>query len=323
MKLCLKFFLGFGILLLTEGCAVRQVALNMTSDILSDASGEIERETDWEILQYALPANLKTFAGLYSMDRENKALLMTLTKGYAAYAFGVHETLYFSEKFTDDPTGPHRAATIRNYRKSLYYGMQYLALLHIDYPAIIEANKSGGLNKLLASKMPENDTAAWQTLLYTGQAWVSLINLSKGNQTLVSQLDLAKQVIDAGCEKIPDFSQGFGLMFKASYEASRPKAMGGNHKMAKELFLKAMAQYPDSLLTYVTYMEKFLIPGQFEDEYRSVKGTLELRIAAAAKNVYIPGADTKKDPYNQPDAALNTIAIKRFELIKQNESRLF
>jgi hypothetical protein len=299
------------------------MAATAAGGIFKEATLELETESDFEMFKDAMPGNIKLLAGLQSLNPDDSNLLAALTKAYAAYTFGVHETYFIKEKLNDEMEGPYRAATLRGYSRALYYGFKYLELQKITFDTLNEAAKKGELASFLKSKLDSTDDQAVETFLYTMQSWASLINLSKTNAALLTQLGLVKDLTLLGCELRPDFQFGFCDLFVGSYEVARGKGLGGSPEKAKEYFEKAMKKYPQSLITYVTYIEKFIIPMGQEDQYKVIKGRFEELSKPHANSLFIPGDPKANEQYEKKDGMLNAIAIRRFELIKSVESKLF
>lgn len=321
-------FQAFLLLVLVEAlgasCSLNRMAVGAAGGLFQTASAEMESESDWDMAAKALPANLKTVAGLHSIDPTNKDLLQALVKGYTAYAFGINETLYLDERFADVTGGPLRAETIRNYSKALAYGFQFLATYDLTADALFKANAEHQLDALLGAHFSASDSAGVATLLFTVQAWANLINLQKSNATLLSQLSIVKQLADFGCSLAPDFQYGFCEMFAASYEASRPKALGGDPAKAQSIFLAAIKKYPRSLMVREAYIERYLVPLGLKDEYLKEKtSVLPLLKEQQEQASFIPGEASSQDPLQVKTAFLSAVAAKRLSIIQRHESSLF
>ncbi len=321
-------FQAFLLLVLVEAlgasCSPNRLAVGATGGLFRTASAEMESESDWDMAAKALPANLKTVAGLHSIDPTNKDLLQALVKGYTAYAFGINETLYLDERFSDVTDGPLRAETIRNYSKALSYGFQFLATYDLTADALFKANAEHQLDALLRAHFSASDTSGVEALLFTVQAWASMINLQKSNATLLSQLSIVNQLADFGCSLAADFQYGFCEMFAASYAASRPKALGGDPAKAQSIFLAAIKKYPRSLMVREAYIERYLVPLGLKDEYLKEKSlVLPLLKEQQEQASFIPGEPSSQDLVQVKTAFLSAVAAKRLSIIQRHESSLF
>ena len=323
MILRLVSTLGIVLTLLSSSCSVNRLALQATGGMFKDASAEMETDSDWDMFAKALPANLKTLAGLYSLDTSNKDLSQSLVKGYAAYAYGISETLYLNEKFKDETDGPLKAETIRNYSKALYYGFNYLAQFDVTAEQMMKADSAKGLEAYLERRIG-TDRDALETLLYIVQAWANVINMQKTNVPLLAQFPLVKHAGDFGCRHLPDFQQGFCDIFAGSYEASLGKAMGGDPVKGEAFFVKAIEKYPNSIMARVSYVERFLIPFAKKEEYLKQKPVIQRLIKQQEQlAIYIPGESDKLDRLALKDALMEAISAKRFQIIEKNENSLF
>ena len=178
--------------------------------------------------------------GLFSLHPSNQDLLASLTKGYAAYAFGIDETLYLEEKLAEKKSLQHKDQAIHNYSKSLSYGMRFFNEHDLDFKKLSIAAKDGSLAKLLDTKIDSHLSRNLDAVLFTAFSWAGLINLQKNDPLLIAQLYIPKSIFDWGCNKSPTFLDGFCPMFMGSYELSRPKMLGGRPENGKKVFLEAI-----------------------------------------------------------------------------------
>ncbi|MBT6326282.1 MAG: hypothetical protein HOJ35_09965, partial [Bdellovibrionales bacterium] len=149
-------FIFFVIINLTSSCGVFQVvAVDTTASLLSEASKEIESETNLEMFKNGLPANLKQMEGLLYLSPNNEKLLVSLIKGYAAYSFVVLETEMMDAQLKGEENNPElKEQLIVNYTKAFRYGLRLLKKNGVSYTDLIKAsNKTNGIVSLLDSKL--------------------------------------------------------------------------------------------------------------------------------------------------------------------------
>lgn len=300
------------------GCSLQKMALRQSTPVFEKSSDGMMKEGDWDFFKAATPSNLKSMELIWMQDPENLKLLSVLTRSYAAYAFVVHETLAFEADLAgiDDSIAKKDAITF--YTRTLDFGLLYLDKKGISRKDLLENDDKKLIEKL--NKMDEEDANA---LLYTAQAWGSLINLQKDNVALVSQIPKVKVLFDRVCKIKPDIDQNVCDIFFAQYEASRPKMLGGNPQNAEKLYLAAIQKYPNNLLIRTNYIQYLLLPG-FESEKYEQQATV-LRDELAKWGDLNRDTLENHSPYKdfQDLNLYNSVAKKRFLIIEKYKSKIF
>jgi TRAP transporter T-component len=300
------------------GCSLQKMALRSATPVFEKTGSGIMKEGNWDFFEASSPANLKFMELIWEQDRDNLRLLSVLIKSYAGYAFGVHETLAFQDELMGVEDSESKKNAILFYTRALDYGLLYLKEKGISPNDLLSSDETEIIKKL--NQLDENDTTA---LLYTGQSWGSLINLQKDNIALVSQVPKVKLLFDRVCEIKPDIDHNVCDIFYAQYESSRPKMLGGNPEKGEELFLKAMARYPQNLLIRMNYVQYVLVPAMDSEKYE--------KEAAFLTEEFAKWGDLNRDnlenvsPYRDaPELNLyNAIAKKRFLIIEKNKKKIF
>jgi hypothetical protein len=308
------------LLLLTTlvGCGTLQKwGVRSTSPMFQKSSDGLLKEGNWDFFKASAPGNIKFVELLWEQDRENLVLLSVLVKGYAGYAFAVPETLAFGDELAGVDESPWKKEAIYFYTRSFDYGLLYLKKKKIS------ANDLLGDEKKLQKKLKQLDIDDVMALLYTAQAWGSLINLQKDNIALVAQIPKVKVLFDRVCKLKPNIDQNVCDIFYAQYDASRPKMLGGNPANAEKLYLESIAKHPQNLLIRMSYIQYLLLPAFEQEKYEKEATTLKLEIAS--------WEDMNRDelrnksPYRKAKGLnlYNAIAKKRFELIEKHKAKIF
>jgi hypothetical protein len=298
--------------------SVQKMALRSTTPIFERSSLGIMREGNWDFFQASAPANIKFIELIWEQDQNNDALLAVLVKTYAGYAFAVHESLYFGDQLAGIEDSAAKKDAIIFYTRALDYGLLYLKHKDITVKDLLSNNEDA-----LSKKLKELDEEDAMALLYTAQAWGSLINLQKDNVALVSQVSKVKALFDRVCKINPNIDHNVCDIFYAQYDASRPKMLGGNPENGEKLFLAAIKNHPQNLLIRMGYIQYFLIPSMDGEKYE--------KEAAVLKEEFAKWDDLNRDnlddvsPYrNHRDLNLyNAIAKKRFLLVEKYKSKIF
>jgi hypothetical protein len=312
-------FLLFSMLFLASCTSLQNWSLRSASDIFRRAGDQLTRENSWEFFRDSSPGNLKFLEVLYLQDRDNTNLLGVLVKGFAGYAFAVPETLAFGDELAGVEESRWKKEAILFYTRAFDYGLDYLQKKNIDRKDLLTLDEKK-LEQRFSKELSKKDYAP---VLFTAQAWGSLINLQKDNVALVSQIPKVKLIFDWVCGKEPNIENGVCDIFYAQYEASRPRMLGGNPEKAEELFLKAIKARPHHLLMRVAYIQYMLIPGFEQDKYESISKDLKIE--------FDQWKDHNRDNLENVSAykndgeinIFNAIAKKRFDLIEKYKKKIF
>lgn len=308
--------------LLISCSSVNRMALSSAGKMIAKGSEQINHEPDWELFKESTGANLKTLETLSHTDPSNTLLLSLLIKGYAAHAFGVHETLYLKEKLQGIQESDHRRRAIWDYTKSYRYGLAYLQAKDFDLTLLESKSSAKTLTKELERRFDKQDRVA---LFYMAQALGGLINLQRDNVSMLTKLTAVKSIMDWTCSFEDDFELGACMMFYAIYEASRPAMLGGSMSKAKKLFEDFQSKYPFNLLARVSYLEHYVVPMMEEDDYETLTRVLDSEFSAwkNAQNFAKQDGPSEKYTVHPQFNLFNAIAFERYKAIKSLEDELF
>ncbi len=322
MKLSLLLLLT---LIISSSCSsIRHVALSTAAPLFIEATPGLESEGNWESFREGVPGNLKLLDGLLAIKPTNESLLVAATKGYAGYSFVVHETLYLGDKLAEKDFSRHRRQAISTYAKAVDYGFRFLKENGITYQDLKKALRSeGGIPQFLDSELSSSQIDL-EGVLFTAQALGSLINLQRGNITLVANLPVVKGLFDWVCAQEPGIAHGMCQIFNGSYESGRPKMLGGNPSKGRKIFEKFIRQNPHNWLGRVAYIEHYIIPMADEDLFKKQKIALKkLKQLHWQRENWSPNRRPNPAFSNKSLRIYQAIAIKRFEIIKKYESDIF
>lgn len=303
---------------------VQKVAVGTTADLLLEASPQPETEGNWDALREGLPANIKLMEGLLYLEPENEKLLIALIKGYAGVAFAVHETLYLKDQLKDKEASHHRQQAIVHYSKALEYADRYLQEQGTSLSELFKRmNEPKGVVETLEDEVDDGDEDL-QAILFTAQSLGALINLQKTDMKMISHLPLVKGMFDWVCAKKPDINFGSCHIFYGAYEAGRPRMLGGSPEKGKRIFLDLINQYPSNWLARVTYIQYYLIPMGDEKGYREQRNYLDDATERHYEQLRWTLSKEKSSEFEKERLrAYQSVAIKRFEIIRQLEKDIF
>jgi hypothetical protein len=308
------------LLLVLTGCGTLQKwTIRSNSSIFQKSGDRMTQESSWEFFRDSAPGNIKFMEMLSLQDPDNMTLLSTLSKSYAGYAFAVPETLALEDTLLGKDNSSARREALVHYTRALDYGLAYLSKRGIA-PEKLLSWQEEELKKALNKELKDKDLTA---VLYTAQAWGSLIQMQQDNMALVANVPKVKVLFDWVCNKKPDIDNGVCDIFYAQYEASRPRMLGGNPQKAAELYKQAMVKHPKNLLIRIGYIQYLLLPGFEEELYEAQARILKQELARWGDLNRNTLRNTSEYRQHEDLNLYNAIARKRFEIIEKNKTKIF
>ncbi|MFA6238244.1 MAG: TRAP transporter TatT component family protein [Bacteriovorax sp.] len=306
---------------------MNRIAVNSSSNLLYSASNEAQAEPSIEQFKYAVPANLMLMEGLLSEAPENKDILVTLTKGYAGYAFVINETDMLNEEWSEAKSETGKSQALFNYTRALNFGLRYLRIQDIEFSDLIAVmNENQGIHNLLDKRLSSDKRKDLELVLFTAQSLAAIINLQKDNMSLVAQLPAAKAMFDWVCSKDPKINYGTCDIFYGAFEAGRPKMLGGNPAKGKEIFLRAIENHPHNWLIRAGYMQYYLIP-QNDKEGFDLQLEFMRNKQAEFNAFHVYSTDPKADEFSWSKESrlrlYQSLALKRTELMNKYQKQFF
>lgn len=308
------------LLLFLAGCgSINKWALRSATPLFEKSSTLSTQEKNWNTFREATPANLRFTELLALQDPDNLSLLALLIKGYAGYAYAVPETLFFQDELSGLEESSWKNEALHHYTRALDYGLLYLKKKNLSHLDLLNLDEKK-LIKKLKKNLDQEDLPA---VLYTAQAWGSLINLQKDNVALISQIPRVKIMFDYVCSLDPKIEHGVCDLFYAQYEASRPRMLGGNPEKARELYQLAFEKYPKNLLMRLSFIQYLLIPGMELEAYQKEAVWLKTEFSKWENSNRNSLEDTSEYRDAREINLYNAIAKKRFEAIEKFKAKIF
>ena len=284
-----KLILSFSVVIFISSCSINSLVIRQMTPILQNSAQAVYEESDLDLAEKALAANLKLIDGLLKSDPDNEELLLMAAQGYAGYALGFLEDVQ-----------PARAKVL--YLRARDYALR---ILHADKRFITAENS--GLAKFeehLQSCIKDKAAA----LFWTGFAWSGFINLSVDDAAAVADLPLVQVIMKRVEELDPGYYYGSVYIFWGSLYGMKPKMMGGDPHKAGEYFNKNFELNKTRFLLAYVYAARFhaaaLLDEELFDTY--IKQVLE----------------TPADIYPEV-RLLNEIAKVKAEYLKKKKDDLF
>jgi hypothetical protein len=301
------------------------MAVSTSSDLILDASGDVEKQSNYELFKVGIPGNLQLIEGLTSASPKNENLLSTLNKGYAGLAFGVNETQMAEEEWAELKSEEGKRQALLNYSKAVNFGERYLKENDINFRELASlVNEPQVILHTLDQEL-KTEKRDLEVVLFTAQSLAGLINLQKDNMLLVSQLPVAKALFDWVCSKNPQINYGTCDIFYGAYEAGRPTMLGGNPQKGKDIFLKAISKHPHNWLIRTSYIQFYLIPQNDEEGFNEQMEFLK-GINEKFQKQFVYDSTDKGNPEWMMEEKLRlyqTISMKRYELLNRFQKQFF
>lgn len=307
----MKFGIKLIILALLGSCSsIHKMGVRSVSPSFEESAAHLTQERSWEFFKDATPGNIKFLEHFVLNDPTNLILRRVLIKTYVAYAYAVPETLAYDDQLALTEDLKHQQEATVHYTKALDYGLEYLSKKEISRKNLLTLDE----DKLIKKLKRETSRDDLLAILYTAQAWGSLIKLHKKD---LPQMARVKVLFDYVCEEDPSIENGACDLFFAQYESSRDSQKG------KQLFLKAMEKYPKHLLIRVSYLQHVSLPTFDQEEYD--------KQALILKDEFHKWEDLNRDNLENTSSykgqerlnLYNAIARKRFEIMESHKSKTF
>ena len=216
-----------------------QMVARVSVSILDGGIDAMNRETDLQLAETAIPANLKLLEGLIVEDPGNLTLLDYAAQGFYGYAFGFVE---LHDK--------QRADAL--YARGFRYGVEALRrqgltldLLN-DHPDEIEK----AVGKLGRKALP--------ALLWTTMNWFKQIDLNRTDPARLAQMSGAEKLMQRVFELQPGYYYGSPWLFYGVFYGSRPPMFGGDFLKSEQNFDRARAVSDNQLLIIDVLQAEYL-----------------------------------------------------------------
>jgi len=272
---------------------------------VDDALPSMETETDLDLMEKALPGQIKLLETLLVSDPHNDQLRLLLARFYGLYAFGFVETRLEEGELlgtrSRDSISDLRESLKRYYLKGADYARQVLEERH---PECVEGLKRSKRATVCLAETGLNDASA---LFWFGFNLGNYVNQSRNSIRALSKANLAKMTMEHVLTLDPSYYHGGPHFFLMIYYSSRPGTMGGNLDMA-ERHRKALGSLTGDmfLLSDLFYARYFLPQSQARSEFEN---TLNRIVREVSKSEAYP--------------LLNAVAAKRAAIYLDAVDRLF
>ncbi|CAB5102252.1 hypothetical protein D3OALGB2SA_1908 [Olavius algarvensis associated proteobacterium Delta 3] len=291
--------------LTVSGCSPRKMMIRELTRAVDDALPAMETDTDLDLVEKALPGQIKLLETLLVSDPHNDQLRLLLARFYGLYAFGFVEARVeegeLLETMSRASLSSLRESLKRYYRKGADYARQVLEARH---PSCVEGLQRSKTSTVCFAETEPEDVSA---LFWFGFNLGNYVNQSRNSIRALSKANLAKMVMQHVVTLDPSYYHGGAHLFLMNYYASRPGTMGGNLQSA-DMHRKVLESLTGDmfLLSDLFYARYFLPQRQARTEFEN---TLNRVVREASRSDDYP--------------LLNAVAARRATIYLNAVDRLF
>jgi len=215
MRLILIFITS----LLFTACSMDQTLVRASIPMIEGGVEALNHETDLDLAEDSIPANLNMLRGMISIDPENTELHTYAAQAFYGLAYGFNED-----------TQPERPSDF--YLRGMKHGIQALEL---NGAKDLLDSKLADFNQEV-SKMGKRDVAA---LFWTASCWAKWIDMHRDDPEAIAQLARATALMQRVIELEDTFYYGGAHMYFGVYYGSRAPTIGGDFNKSREYFDRA------------------------------------------------------------------------------------
>jgi hypothetical protein len=224
---------------LASGCSTGQIVVRGTQSILDSGVVAMNQETDLELAQEAMPANLKLLEGMLIEDPGNTQLHLYAAEGFYGYTFGFVEL-----------QDSHRAQHL--YRRCYEHARVALRQsgVTLDPETSTPAEFEAAVGKAGKNAIP--------AMFWTASCLANWVNLNRNSPAGIAELASAAALMQRVIGLDDTFYHGGPHLFFGVYYGGRSPLFGGNFRLSEEHFRRAAEINHDKLLLVDVLQAEYL-----------------------------------------------------------------
>ena len=232
--------------LLFSACSMDQMLVRSSVPLIESGVDALNHETDLELAEDSIPANLNMLQGMIKIDPENAVLHTYAAQAFYGLAYGFNED-----------SDPQRASDF--YLRGSRHG---ITALELNGASNLADSTIADFNDAV-SKMRKNDVAA---MFWTASCWAKWIDMHRDDPEAIAQLPRATALMQRVLELDETFYFGGAHMFFGVYYGSRAPAIGGDFDKSRMHFDRAREITDGRLLIPDLLQAQYLARQQFDQE---------------------------------------------------------
>lgn len=242
----LRLLLGLVCLVLIPGCNPfgQHSAVRLISQITMAGTPAYERETDLELAEQAMAANVKVVEALLETEPDNPTLLLQAVQGFAGYTYAFVEVRVDAARGHDLAQAAQQTRRAQQlYRRGMQYGLRRLSQYDTAWlqAAALDETTLTTLSRRL-------DRTAVPVLFWTSFCWGGMLNMDRAALETVTALPRLQIVLRRLLELDETYFYGLPHLLQAVQYAGLSPLLGGNPAQAQHHFTRAQALSQGRLL---------------------------------------------------------------------------
>ncbi len=244
-KIITRIMLLFVLLGLLNACSMGKITVRASLPLIEGGIVAMNRETDLELAQAAIPANMSMLEGMLVKDPQNRVLHEYAAQAYYGYAYGFVEN-------------HDRKRASQLYSRGLEHGKA--ALVEHD---LNEAQLEGRLDALqeAVNRLDENAVPA---LFWTASNWAKWIDMNRDSARSLAQMPRAEMLMRRVLELDEDYFLSSAHLFFGVYYGSRSPMMGGDFARSEKHFNLARENTGNKILLADLLQAQYLERQRFD-----------------------------------------------------------
>ncbi len=284
----LKLFATGFLLLFLSACSMNKMMVNMSMPMIEGGIEAMNEESDLQLAEDAMPANISMLNSMIRLDPENAQLHIYAAQAYYGLSYGFNEDR------------DNRRAD-RFYLRGLKHGLIALELLGLKN---IKKQNIETLEQQLQQLDKDNIAA----IFWTASNWAKWIDLNRDDAASLIQLAKPTAMMQRVLELDDTFYYGSAHMYFGVYYGARPPMFGGDFTRSKKHFDRAREINQDKLLIVDLLQAQYLSRQMFDQQDFHQRLT---KIIEAPEDLY-------------PELTLlNQIAKRKARLLLDREAQWF
>ena len=239
-------FITISLALLTlSACSMDKTMVRMSMPMIDSGIEAMNYETDLQLAEDSMPANLGMLNGMIHLDPENAQLHTFAAQAYYGLSYGFNED-----------SKPKRGSAF--YLRGLKHG---LTALELNGAKDLKDSPIANFEEQVG-KMAEDDVAA---MFWTASNWAKWIDMHRDDAEAIAQLARATALMQRVLELDDTFYFGGAHMYFGVYYGSRAPLLGGNFAKSRQHFDRAR-EITDSKLLIVDLLQAQYLARQQQDQ---------------------------------------------------------
>jgi len=224
---------------LANGCSTGQMVVRGTETIMDSGIVAMNQETDLELAQGAMPANLKLLEGMIIEDPGNTQLHLYAAEGFYGYTFGFVEM------------------QDRNRARNLYRRCYEHARVALQQSGVTLDPETSTPAELEAA-VGKAGKRAVPAMFWTASCLANWVNLNRDSPAGIAELTSAATLMQRVIALDDTFYHGGPHLFFGVYYGGRSPLFGGNFQLSEEHFRRAAEINDDKLLVVDVLQAEYL-----------------------------------------------------------------